>query len=286
MAIELRLKPVERVVFRSDVAAIAQFRCPVEHPLFRDSGPCSNHTFAFPRTVTAIIRADKRRFIGSPNVVSCYNENDLYRREAVSAVDASDWYVVAGDVLIDAISTFDPVVRDRPNQPFTFAYAPIDTRVYLAQRRLFERVASGRQNAADVEETVLDLLSRVLQSAYRRKPRLSPRMRDAVVEAQRAIGRAPQQNLSLRELAASSGTSPFQLCRAFAELSGTTLTAFRNQLRVRLALGRLRNRRSDLTDLALSLGFSSHSHFTAVFRRQTGMTPSAYRSELSRVTLR
>jgi AraC-like DNA-binding protein len=34
---------------------------------------------------------------------------------------------------------------------------------------------------------------------------------------------------------------------------------------------------TDLTDLALRLGFSSHSHFTAAFRKSFGCTPSHFR---------
>ena len=41
----------------------------------------------------------------------------------------------------------------------------------------------------------------------------------------------------------------------------------------------------DLTALALDTGFSSHSHFTAVFRRTFGSTPSAFR-QASRRTQR
>jgi AraC-like DNA-binding protein len=56
-----------------------------------------------------------------------------------------------------------------------------------------------------------------------------------------------------------------------------TITAFRHSLRVRLALDRLRDRSADLTTVALDLGYASHSHFTSVFRRHVGMTPSQYR---------
>ena len=33
----------------------------------------------------------------------------------------------------------------------------------------------------------------------------------------------------------------------------------------------------DLTELAMDLGFSSHSHFSARFRRAFGLTPSEFR---------
>jgi AraC-like DNA-binding protein len=67
------------------------------------------------------------------------------------------------------------------------------------------------------------------------------------------------------------------LCREFRRITGQTMTSYRHALRVQLALERLRESPSDLTDLALELGYSSHSHFTQVFRRHIGITPSEVR---------
>jgi AraC family transcriptional regulator len=46
---------------------------------------------------------------------------------------------------------------------------------------------------------------------------------------------------------------------------------------LRAALERLAEPGVDLIDIALDLGFSSHSHFTECFRRNFGKTPSAVR---------
>jgi AraC-like DNA-binding protein len=75
-----------------------------------------------------------------------------------------------------------------------------------------------------------------------------------------------------------SGLPPFRLCRLFRLRAGMTITRYRHSLRLHLALDRLRHRRLDLTALALDLGFSSHSHFTFVFRRHFGITPSQFRA--------
>ena len=64
--LEIRLKPVETLLFRSDIVAVGRFRCPANHQLFRDSGPCSHHTFVFPRSVTAIRFDDGHAFVASP----------------------------------------------------------------------------------------------------------------------------------------------------------------------------------------------------------------------------
>ena len=85
--LELRTKPVERVVFRSDLVAFGQFRCPAGHRLFRDSGPCTHHTFVFPRTSTVIRHAGGSAFVATPNCATLYNEGQQYMRQAISAAD-------------------------------------------------------------------------------------------------------------------------------------------------------------------------------------------------------
>jgi AraC family transcriptional regulator len=274
--LDIATKPVERLLFRSDVVAIGAFRCAVTHPLYRDSGPCTHHTIVFPRTVTGIRHAGGASFTGSPNTVSFYNQHQIYTRQPVSPIDSSDWYVVSDDALRDAISAYDPAVADRPARPFPFACGPSDASAYVTQRALFDRLAAGdATEALEVEETVLRVLERVLAGAYAARPRLSAPMREAVAEVQRVVARKPEESRTLRELAAGVETSPFHLCRAFKRATGMTLTAYRHDLRLRLALERLRSP-VDLTDLALDLGYSSHSHFTHVFRRHFGITPSAW----------
>ena len=49
------------------------------------------------------------------------------------------------------------------------------------------------------------------------------------------------------------------------------------RIRLRMALELLRSRRG-LTEIALDLGYTSHSHFTAAFRNYFGITPSRYRA--------
>jgi AraC-like DNA-binding protein len=51
-------------------------------------------------------------------------------------------------------------------------------------------------------------------------------------------------------------------------------------LRLHASLEMLRDPR-DISSIALDLGFTDHSHFTAAFRRRFGVTPSAYRARAS-----
>ena len=265
---DVRIKPVETLLFRSDVVAAGKFRCPSTHPLFRDSGPCSHHTFVFPRTVTRIRVDDGRTLTGSPSAVLFYNQDQLYTRAKVSDVDASDWYTVADDVLGEMLRT------DDLRRPFRMTDAPIDAKTFLAQRAIFDRLdARTPIDALEVEESILNVLRRVVA----RVP-IAQKKRDAVEDVKAIVARYAARNPSLRELAAAVSMSPFELCRTFRAQTGETITKYRHTLRLRLALDQLRDRRLDLTALALDLGYSSHSHFTFAFRRAFGITPSAWRA--------
>ena len=87
--------------------------------------------------------------------------------------------------------------------------------------------------------------------------------------------------MSLGALAERVGVSPWHLCRVFRAATGTSLHAFRLDLRLRLALERLENPAADLSRLAHELGFSSHSHFSAAMRGRLGRSPSEFRQMLS-----
>jgi AraC-like DNA-binding protein len=73
------------------------------------------------------------------------------------------------------------------------------------------------------------------------------------------------------------GVSVFHLCRVFRSVTGGTIHQHREQLRLRAALPAVMESDDDLLSIGLRLGFSSHSHFTAAFRRRFTITPSALR---------
>jgi AraC-like DNA-binding protein len=101
---------------------------------------------------------------------------------------------------------------------------------------------------------------------------------DLVEAAKNTIASNLGRNVTLHELCAATHCSPWQLCRAFRRATGQTLTHYRHALRMQIALERLQQQDTDLTELALELGYSSHSHFTHVFRRHLGITPSEVRA--------
>ena len=99
-----------------------------------------------------------------------------------------------------------------------------------------------------------------------------------VRRAKAALHDCPDGRLSLSQIASDLGVTPIYLTQTFKRSEGIPLYRYQTHLRLGRALARLPEQ-DDITDLAFELGFSSHSHFTAAFRSEFGMTPSRYRSE-------
>jgi len=100
----------------------------------------------------------------------------------------------------------------------------------------------------------------------------------AHVEAMRQLLAANiSEPLTLDELAAAVGLSPFHAARLFTRETGLPPHAWRNALRVNRSLALLRQGES-VADTAAALGFSDQSHYTRHFRRVFGVAPGRWRS--------
>jgi AraC family transcriptional regulator len=90
------------------------------------------------------------------------------------------------------------------------------------------------------------------------------------------------QPIKLRELAALAAISARHFERAFRQSTGFSPHAYVMDRRLHRARGLLTNRPElPIEQIALQLGFSSSSHFSSAFRRQTRLTPTEFRKTCS-----
>jgi AraC-like DNA-binding protein len=135
--------------------------------------------------------------------------------------------------------------------------------------------------AAVSEQHALELLASATEEAIGAAPvpapaaaiRLATRAKELVGDRGRLLG--------LGELAEKLDVSPAYLTDAFRRAEGIPIVRYQLRLRLMRAMRELPHA-SDLTALALDLGFSSHSHFSTAFRVATGLTPSQYRETARR----
>ena len=288
------LTRVDRLVFRSPLLAMASFRCTPDDPLFADSGPTRNAIFVFPRTLVRIQHEGRLPFLASPNLATFYNAGQPYRRLRVAPEgDECDWYWIEPETLRQVLARHDPAAADR-ERPFRFRWGPTDPVTYLEQRRAFlHAAASERPDRLYLEETMVWILDRVVASAAkaraaRERPglRAERRHEDLAESAKMLLSLRAGDPLDLTELARELSCSPFHLCHVFRKQTGFTLSDFQHQIRLRRGLEGVADRALPLSELASSLGYASHSHFTYFFRRAFGVTPSALRSRLFGLPIR
>lgn len=291
----LRLLPAERLVFASEIVAMGTFRCDVDDPFFPHCGPPSVHTFVFPRTAVGICHEGEKPFTATPNVVTFYNRGQIYSRFRVDpAGDRCDWYTIAPSILTELVREHDPHVAERPDRPFRFSHGPSDSAIYLQQRLALVHARQGDPDVFFVEETILDTLTSTLEKTFalhRMKTSHNqwlPRSDAGIVDAvQLLMAKTFRRKLSLTTIASKIGISVFHLCRIFRRHTGLTIHRYRHQLRLRHSLEQVADSAgADLTNVALDLGYSSHSHFSYVFRKTFGMTPAGFRRAASKHNVR
>jgi AraC-like DNA-binding protein len=278
----------DRIVFDSGLVRIGAFRCHPSHPSFHDSGPPRNCCFVFPRTAVEIQHEHEAAFIANPNVVTFYNKGQAYLRNAISPEgDQCDWFGVDIELVRDAVRTFDSNVDADPDRPFRFPRGWCDAHTYLLQRQLFQHVLTNRaQKSLAIEEVVVYLLERVIQSVYRtsqpaRPHPIPPRHRSVVCNVELVLSERLEECLTLKDIAGKVELSVYHLCRMFRSATGSTMHQYRQKLRVRRSLEDVVESNRSLVDIALDGGFSSHSHFASSFCREFGQAPSTVRDRKS-----
>lgn len=152
------------------------------------------------------------------------------------------------------------------------------TNVLQQRTRMLHSATSIDPCVVAVEEGVLDMLRLSLVT--------DPLVMPASRRTRRLIGRTKEyleahlsDAIRLTEVARVVGASPAYLTDLFRRVEGVPVHRYLTQLRLSRALVDLHHA-ADLSALALSLGFSSHSHFTSSFRRAFGCTPSRFRESL------
>ena len=83
--------------------------------------------------------------------------------------------------------------------------------------------------------------------------------------------------ITMEKLARMEGLNPSYFSKIFSQEIGTPVKAFIISKKIQTAENMLEKSDYTISDIALSLGFSSQSAFTATFKKLTGETPASFR---------
>lgn len=273
--------PHEEVLWADRVSVLGRFDAEPDAPDFSDAGPIgSRPAIAFPNSAVRIEPEGEEGFISDPTMAVLHNPHRPYtRHDVIGAGDHCEWVSVQRE----ALRSLGPSPGTGPDRPFARSSAPIEPRAYALMRLLVRYLrAVEPPDRALVRGLLSDVIARVVRGIaiapeMARDGRAHDRHTMLVDAVKNLLLRRFAENWTVDSIAESVGSSPFHLSRVFRDRTGYTLHRYLTELRLRESLSRLEDEASDLTGIALDLGFCSHSHFTDSFGQTFGVPPSEFR---------
>lgn len=142
-----------------------------------------------------------------------------------------------------------------------------------AAARLYAALHDGDTDEVEVLLAELEGTWTPAESAGAKRPAWLARVEERLLSA-------ADSPPALRIAAVEAGVHPVHVARTFRRIHGVSMTRWVHRQRISRACDAL-SRRVDLARLSADLGFADQSHFTRVFRRETGLTPSQMRRFLT-----
>lgn len=286
-----------RTLYDSPMISVCDYVC------LHDHNETSPEEMSDSNSITLIRHGAFAKQFGQRAVTADVNQATFFTKDSVYRVshpngcgDRGTSFVVAQSILNDIVRELDPAVDEHPDHPFAFDSGPCDSALFWRHREFvlrFERIISEPLEPLWADVTGLQLIADVLEAAFKhngskpiRRKSTSADHAERIESAKAYLARRIGENVSLDEVAAAVNASPFNFARIFQEQTGVPVHRYLIQLRLRSSLERIAEPKADLTSIALDLGFSSHSHFTDVFRREFDTTPSEFRQTANRNSIR
>ncbi|HEV3119042.1 MAG TPA: helix-turn-helix transcriptional regulator [Gemmataceae bacterium] len=282
-------------LFRSGSVTITDVRCRPTSCACGAEEVSSNHTIALPRSGAFVKHIGGKRVLADCNSIMFFNGGEVYQvSHPIIGGDDCTSFAFQHDILLDAVADYEPSVRENPRVPFRVTHGPCAPHTLWLVHRLRQALRGARQEGLAIEERALDLLRAVVNNAYQVRGQRPIRSRFHAGSVHRERTEAAKQflagkfhkPLTLAEVARAVHYSPYHLARLFRREVGVPIHQYLNRLRLGAALERLADGCGNLTELALDLGYSSHSHFSDAFRRAFGASPSNFRDQRIAACLR
>jgi AraC family transcriptional regulator len=228
---------------------------------------------------------------GGPEVVASagqalfFNAGEAYRvSHPAGGSDDCLTLQLAPGTLRELLRNFDAVAADREHRPFGATHAALPNAATLQRQLLWQGLRDGSADLLEIETRALELAGSALGCARPfaprdsdRRPQARRRRREQARSTAVTLAAQPDAGWSLEQLSQRVHASPFHLARSFREELGEPIHQYLLRARLVRALAAVLDSDQDFTAIALALGFSTPSHFTAAFRKAYGCSPSELR---------
>ena len=276
-------------LFESRDLFFGELFCSPDDPEWGEDNQVTRSIIALPAAPVWQVHDGSERQLFNQNNVVFHHPGSEYRRERFRDDGYRCLFLIpARSLLREVVTELDPAARERPSIQFPVS-GPLDGRTFGLSRLVARYLRLRLTELGSAREPLYEVLrgavkaSSLRASARPARPAMSGRTlqarREMVEEAKVALISRMAEGVSLDDLAGLVYTSPYHLARVFRATTGFSVHGYLTQLRLRTGFDRMQDRTQDtrgaISEMGSMLGFSSHSHFTASFRRAFGLTPSA-----------
>jgi AraC-like DNA-binding protein len=163
---------------------------------------------------------------------------------------------------------------DEPGSLYRFQDAPVPPAMRLIAEQLIS-LPSGPLADLLMEAKSLELLYQwlnALSAAPAIEP-LSARNRDKAQALKEMLDTRDSVTMSIAQLSRDLAWNETQMMESFKHLTGVTISAYRQRLRMNRALAQLRETNRPITDIAFEAGYEHQANFATAFKRAFGLPP-------------
>jgi len=250
----------------------------------RCSGTCQHRTqeesastthLVFPYRGIYMRHVGKDQAVADANHVLFFNASEGYQiSHPVAGGDSSLSLTLADPILHELAPS--AILSDRAITGLRLQHQGIDPRAQALVALLRHGLDNRTIEPLEAENLTLTLVSRSLGPRTSHECRATHGSRRLTDRVKVLLASDLCRRWTLAEIAAEIRGSPVYLTQVFQQVEGVPLYRYHLRLRLARALD-LITRYDDLSALAVDLGFSSHSHFSAAFRQTYGRSPSAFK---------
>lgn len=242
----------------------------------RSAEECAQAThLVFPYRGVYLRHVGQEQSVADANHVLFFNAGEGYRvSHPVDGGDASLVLSVSQPLLQELAPA--QLATGRETFGFRTQSLRIDPRAQALVALLRHSLQHGSIEPLEAESLALTLVCRSLGPRTTHESAATHARRRLVDRVKLLLASDLTRRWSLADIASEIGGSAVYLTQSFQQVEGLPLYRYHLRLRLARALDQVA-RYDDMSALALDLGFSSHSHFTAAFRQTYGRSPAEFR---------
>lgn len=267
-----------QLLLETPIVTVRDVRCPGGTAHRSEPERVSATHLVFPYRGTYVRHVGAVASVADASQVLLFNAGETYQvSHPVAGSDASLVLVVAEAMLRELAPP--ELLCDGPGVRFRTPRLRIDPRAQVLVALLRHSLREGTAEPLEAESLALVLAHRALGARTAHAAGASAARQRLVERTKIVLSADLARRWTLAEIALEVGVSPVYLTQSFREVEGVPLYRYHVRLRLARALDRL-TACDDLAALAQDLGFSSHSHFAAMFQQVYRRTPSEFRQHV------